>query len=147
MTNKPGYEELEQRIKELEKEAEKRTQFEQALRESEEKYRNVVERANDVIIIVQDQLVKYTNQLSFKMTGYEPEEVIGQPLMNFVHPDMDQPGAENAGETPPQTAPPPTRPKPVAQPFVRQTRKIGRNEPCPCGSGRKYKQCHGRLSA
>ena len=24
-------------------------------------------------------------------------------------------------------------------------RKIGRNEPCPCGSGKKFKQCHGRL--
>ncbi|HZX24935.1 MAG TPA: preprotein translocase subunit SecA [Woeseiaceae bacterium] len=32
------------------------------------------------------------------------------------------------------------------QPFVREGRKIGRNEPCPCGSGKKYKQCHGRLS-
>jgi preprotein translocase subunit SecA len=31
------------------------------------------------------------------------------------------------------------------QPFVRDTRKVGRNEPCPCGSGKKYKQCHGRL--
>jgi len=25
-------------------------------------------------------------------------------------------------------------------------RKVGRNDPCPCGSGKKYKQCHGRLS-
>ena len=31
-------------------------------------------------------------------------------------------------------------------PFVREDRKVGRNEPCPCGSGRKYKQCHGLLS-
>jgi preprotein translocase subunit SecA len=30
--------------------------------------------------------------------------------------------------------------------FVREGRKVGRNEPCPCGSGKKYKQCHGRLS-
>jgi preprotein translocase subunit SecA len=30
-------------------------------------------------------------------------------------------------------------------PFVRSERKIGRNEPCPCGSGKKYKHCHGRL--
>ncbi|MGD2076185.1 MAG: preprotein translocase subunit SecA [Gammaproteobacteria bacterium] len=35
---------------------------------------------------------------------------------------------------------------PPAQPFVREGRKIGRNEPCPCGSGKKYKQCHGKLS-
>ncbi len=32
------------------------------------------------------------------------------------------------------------------QPFVRDGRKIGRNEPCPCGSGKKFKQCHGKLS-
>jgi preprotein translocase subunit SecA len=25
-------------------------------------------------------------------------------------------------------------------------RKVGRNDPCPCGSGKKFKQCHGRLS-
>ena len=30
-------------------------------------------------------------------------------------------------------------------PFVRSDKKIGRNDPCPCESGKKYKQCHGRL--
>ncbi|WP_027159101.1 preprotein translocase subunit SecA [Methylobacter luteus] len=34
----------------------------------------------------------------------------------------------------------------VAQPFVRASDKVGRNDPCPCGSGMKYKQCHGKLS-
>jgi preprotein translocase subunit SecA len=29
---------------------------------------------------------------------------------------------------------------------VREGRKVGRNEPCPCGSGKKYKRCHGRIS-
>jgi preprotein translocase subunit SecA len=32
------------------------------------------------------------------------------------------------------------------KPFVRGTEKVGRNDPCPCGSGKKYKQCHGRLN-
>jgi preprotein translocase subunit SecA len=32
------------------------------------------------------------------------------------------------------------------KPFTREGRKIGRNEPCPCGSGKKYKQCHGKLT-
>ena len=32
------------------------------------------------------------------------------------------------------------------KPFVRGGEKIGRNDPCPCGSGKKYKQCHGRLN-
>jgi len=31
-------------------------------------------------------------------------------------------------------------------PFVRGERKVGRNEPCPCGSGKKFKHCHGQLS-
>ncbi len=33
-----------------------------------------------------------------------------------------------------------------ATPFVREGRKIGRNEPCHCGSGKKYKHCHGKLA-
>ncbi|TVZ39995.1 preprotein translocase subunit SecA [Alteromonadaceae bacterium 2753L.S.0a.02] len=32
------------------------------------------------------------------------------------------------------------------QPYVRQGKKIGRNDPCPCGSGKKYKACHGKLA-
>src|SRR5690606_11888318 len=35
---------------------------------------------------------------------------------------------------------------PAAQPFVRDEKKVGRNDPCPCGSGKKYKHCHGTLS-
>jgi preprotein translocase subunit SecA len=34
----------------------------------------------------------------------------------------------------------------AARPFVRGGQKVGRNDPCPCGSGKKYKQCHGKLS-
>jgi preprotein translocase subunit SecA len=34
----------------------------------------------------------------------------------------------------------------AAQPQVREGEKVGRNDPCPCGSGKKYKQCHGKLS-
>ena len=33
-----------------------------------------------------------------------------------------------------------------SQPVVRQTIKVGRNEPCPCGSGKKFKHCHGKLA-
>jgi preprotein translocase subunit SecA len=38
-------------------------------------------------------------------------------------------------------------PPPAAIPQVRAERKVGRNEPCPCGSGKKYKSCHGVLQA
>lgn len=33
----------------------------------------------------------------------------------------------------------------IAEPFIRTESKVGRNEPCPCGSGKKYKQCHGKV--
>ncbi|MBV8877753.1 MAG: SEC-C domain-containing protein, partial [Gammaproteobacteria bacterium] len=45
-------------------------------------------------------------------------------------------------------AAPPPLPAPELQgTFVRSERKVGRNEPCPCGSGKKYKHCHGALSS
>ena len=42
-------------------------------------------------------------------------------------------------------APEPAEEEQEKQPFVREGKKVGRNEPCPCGSGKKYKQCHGKL--
>ncbi|MEZ8988225.1 preprotein translocase subunit SecA [Vibrio breoganii] len=38
------------------------------------------------------------------------------------------------------------QPEAAAQAPVRNEQKVGRNEPCPCGSGKKYKQCHGRIA-
>ncbi|MGC1729949.1 MAG: SEC-C metal-binding domain-containing protein, partial [Steroidobacteraceae bacterium] len=46
----------------------------------------------------------------------------------------------------PAAAPPPPEAE-SGSPFVRGERKVGRNEPCPCGSGKKYKHCHGALSS
>ena len=54
-------------------------------------------------------------------------------------PQQGMPGLPGGGAPPPPEAAP-------ATPFVRSQPKVGRNEPCPCGSGKKYKQCHGRLS-
>ncbi|NGX15233.1 preprotein translocase subunit SecA [Wenzhouxiangella sp. XN24] len=45
-----------------------------------------------------------------------------------------------------QRARPPAAGAEAAEPFVRPERKVGRNEPCPCGSGKKYKHCHGQLN-
>ncbi len=53
-------------------------------------------------------------------------------------------GARARGMEAPAAAPPPLDAQGT---FVRGERKIGRNEPCPCGSGKKYKHCHGALSS
>jgi preprotein translocase subunit SecA len=56
---------------------------------------------------------------------------------------MQHPGETPEGEVE-DAARPSARPQPrVVQPVVRQGPKIGRNDPCPCGSGQKFKKCHG----
>ncbi len=60
-----------------------------------------------------------------------------ESAMEYRHdPASAVSGAEGQ---PPQGAP-------MEEPFVREGRKVGRNEACPCGSGKKYKQCHGKLT-
>jgi len=60
--------------------------------------------------------------------------------MHFEHAE-----ASALGEYDPEAA---LEEMPVAptQPFVRESNKVGRNDPCPCGSGKKFKQCHGKLN-
>lgn len=64
-------------------------------------------------------------------------------------PAPDEPGARRlAGIGAAGAAGAPPLPTPdAAGTFVRVERKVGRNEPCPCGSGKKYKHCHGVLSS
>ncbi len=64
-----------------------RKKAEEALRESEEKLRNVVERANDGIAILQDGLLKYVNPRTTEIIGYTVEEMINTPFARYVHPD------------------------------------------------------------
>ncbi len=49
------------------------------------------------------------------------------------------------GEAEGEAAPTGEQPQ-AAQPYTREGEKVGRNDPCPCGSGKKFKQCHGALS-
>jgi preprotein translocase subunit SecA len=68
------------------------------------------------------------------------EQVEAAPAVGNVqyhHADYDEALAE-ADKAPPQ--------EPQIKPYLRNGVKVGRNDPCPCGSGRKYKQCHGQLS-
>jgi preprotein translocase subunit SecA len=62
--------------------------------------------------------------------------------MQFQHADADRIGEEPPadGENAAAFA------VPAPAQTLREAPKVGRNDPCPCGSGRKYKQCHGRLT-
>ena len=56
-------------------------------------------------------------------------------------------GGEGALHPPQQEGGPQSPPQGKPQPVVRQGEKIGRNDPCPCGSGKKYKKCCGSAAA
>jgi PAS domain S-box-containing protein len=58
-----------------------------ALHESEEKYRSLVERASDGILIIQDGLVKYVNPHLAQMRGQSADEIIGTRFEAYIHPD------------------------------------------------------------
>ena len=60
---------------------------EEALRESEEKYRLLVENANDAIFVAQDDVVKYANPSTLRITGYSGEELTQIPFVNLIHPE------------------------------------------------------------
>ncbi|MDD4985913.1 MAG: PAS domain S-box protein [Dehalococcoidales bacterium] len=60
---------------------------EDQLRQSEEKYSTLVERANDGICIIQDRLVKFTNSRLAEMWGGIVGEIINTPFLNYIHPD------------------------------------------------------------
>jgi len=57
---------------------------------------------------------------------------------------VDEPEPAYAGNGDVALAEAATRKK--AQPVMRHAQKVGRNDPCPCGSGKKYKHCHGKLT-
>ena len=67
--------------------------------------------------------------------------------LQFQHAQASALGGAAATSPAQPPAGPTQQPRPEpATPFVREGRKVGRNEPCPCGSGKKFKQCHGRLT-
>ncbi|MFO7599521.1 MAG: PAS domain S-box protein [Candidatus Desulfacyla sp.] len=60
---------------------------ENALMESEEKYRNIVESSNDGICIIQDDVIRFANKRLADMMGVSREELLENPFSNYVHQD------------------------------------------------------------
>ncbi|HKJ71922.1 MAG TPA: preprotein translocase subunit SecA [Gammaproteobacteria bacterium] len=93
----------------------------------------------------------YKVQVRAESDVEELEETRSEPAdIQYQHPTAEGAVASEAvaaagghGEPAPAQAGEQEAP---AQPFQREGRKVGRNEPCPCGSGKKYKQCCGKAS-
>jgi PAS domain S-box-containing protein len=63
-----------------------RKRSEEALRESEEKYRNLIERSNDAVAIIQNGVIKFANERVTEVFGYPVEELIGKNFVDYIHP-------------------------------------------------------------
>jgi len=86
---------------------------------------------NDVTKLL--MVVRIQNQESVEQASTQPRLTD----VNYQHDEMEAVGRENPRGREAAVKP---------ETFVRHGDKVGRNEPCPCGSGKKYKHCHGRLS-
>jgi len=85
-------------------------------------------------ILCRVQVQREDDVASFEAGQQQPQP----SRLQFSHPEVAPAGGGEAAAAAPEPG--------EQQTFVRQERKVGRNEPCPCGSGRKYKHCHGKLA-
>jgi len=65
----------------------KRIRAEEALRESEQKYRLLVDNASETILVAQDGMLKFANRMASELSGYSEQEIISRPFSEFIYPD------------------------------------------------------------
>ena len=91
MARKLTYEELEQRVKESEKEVANSKWAERAVRESEEKFRAITGSAKDAIIMMDNEgHISYWNEAAERIFGYSAHEALGRELHTFLAPQEYQ---------------------------------------------------------
>ena len=102
--------------------------------------REAFELFSDLLNTVKNEVTKVTMLVQVKNEA--DVEAIEKPVevenVQYQHADYD----EALSEAPPSEA----EQSVSSQPVIREGIKVGRNDPCPCGSGKKYKQCHGALT-
>ena len=101
--------------------------------------REAFELFSDMLDRIKQDVVKIV--LTVRVQTPEDVQVVEEPPpvsnVRYQHADYEQALAAAPDDPRPATAPPP---------FTRAGQKVGRNDMCPCGSGKKYKHCHGRLA-
>jgi len=100
---------------------------------------------NDVTRVLMTVRIQSAEQVE------KAEEEVAPNYSNvqYTHASFDEAAAASDSPDPESVAlavqQGPQSDEPAQQPFRRFGQKVGRNDPCPCGSGKKYKQCHGKL--
>ena len=100
--------------------------------------REAFELFSDMLDRIKQDVVKIV--LTVQVRSEQDVQAVEEPAplsnVRYQHADYEQALAPAPDDPPPATSPPP---------FTRAGQKVGRNDMCPCGSGKKYKHCHGRL--
>ena len=115
-----------------------------AQKKPEQEYkREAFEMFRQMLEHIQHDTVSFLCRLQFQ-EQQQPEPIpepkaLAEDQLHFEHAQatslLAEEGQEQAEDAPK-----------ASEPFVRDQPKVGRNDPCPCGSGKKYKHCHGQLS-
>jgi preprotein translocase subunit SecA len=87
--------------------------------------------------------VEIQRQDEAELIEQQRREAAEKAKLTLQHAEASAMSEANAA--PEQPAGPDAASATPVQPFTREQPKVGRNEPCPCGSGKKYKHCHGTL--
>ena len=93
---------------------------------------------------VWDRIGQQVTQAIFRLEKQSPEFVGSLwTITGTTHAAAPQP--QQQGGQPTEEGPLPGQESQVVDPIVNRGDKVGRNDPCPCGSGKKYKKCHGAM--
>ena len=98
-------------------------------RESFEMFTEMLERIKHEVVTILSRVQVRSDE---EIEAMEAQRRQNSDAIEYQHEDVSAMGTNDAEEE--------------HTPFVRDGKKVGRNEPCPCGSGKKYKQCHGKLN-
>jgi len=109
-----------------------------AAKKPEQEYkREAFAMFEEMLVTIKQEVIGILAKVQIK-TEQDVEAVenrVTEQKMNFNHPSASNAlSGQSEGEADTDNSP-----------YVREEKKVGRNEPCPCGSGKKYKQCHGKL--
>jgi len=101
--------------------------------------REAFEMFSRMLDAIKLEVVQILSRLQVQMPPELPQQVPDPSAFEFKHDAFEGFGGEAPAEDVGEAV------REEKKPFVRPDRKVGRNDPCPCGSGKKYKHCHGKL--
>jgi preprotein translocase subunit SecA len=109
-------------------------------REAFQLFQSMLEQVKAEVV---QRLARIRIQTEQEVAAMEERQRVEQErrALEFQHPETDALAAGSQAEATVAEAVPQ-----VQEPIFRDQPKVGRNDPCPCGSGKKFKQCHGRLA-